>query len=276
VKIKTATQAANAKVGVHGAGDGLYLRKLSDEPGSGSWVYRFRLGGKRREMGLGPLARLSLADARKKARTLASQRDDGRDPIGARRKEKADNLAASRAASPTTFRQAAEAYLKDFAPTWKHRRAVQDWLNPIARYAFPVIGELPLDEIQVEHVRAVLRAAIKAGAPENARRVRMRIESVLDDAELKGQRDPARRNPADAKAHTFAKRPKGERPHYRRLRLDDAPAAFRAIRERAETGSRYAAWAFMIATAARPSEALAAGWSEVDLERKLWTVPAAG
>jgi integrase len=273
--VKTATQAANAEAGVHGAGDGLYLRKLSDEPGSGSWVYRFRLGGKRREMGLGPLARLSLADARKKARTLAAQRDEGRGPIEARHKEKADNLAASRAASPTTFRQAAEAYLKDFAPTWKHRRAVQDWLNPIVRYAFPVIGELPLDEIQVEHVRAVLRAAIKAGAPENARRVRMRIESVLDDAELRGQRDPARRNPAEAKAHAFAKRSKGERPHYRRLPLDDAPAAFRAIQERAETDSRYAAWAFMIATAARPGEALGAQWSEVDLERKLWTVPAA-
>jgi hypothetical protein len=207
--IRTATQADNAPAGAHGAGGGLYLKKPSDEPKSGSWVYRYRLGGKRREMGLGSFAALTLAEARKSVRDLAAQRDKGCDPIEARRKDKAANLAASRAASPVTFRQAADAYLKDFAPTWKHRRAVQDWLNPLARYAFPVIGDLPLNEIQVEHVRAVLRAAIKAGAPENGRRVRQRIEAVLDDAELKAS----------------ATRPAATRPRRRRTPSPSAPRA---------------------------------------------------
>jgi hypothetical protein len=74
-------------------------------------------------MGLGPLANLPLAEARKKARTLATQRDDGNDPIEARRQVRADNLAKARAKAPVNFRKATEAYFADFAPTWKHKYA---------------------------------------------------------------------------------------------------------------------------------------------------------
>jgi integrase len=151
----------------------------------------------------------------------------------------------------------------------------QVWLNPIKKFAYPVIGDMPLDTIEVDHVRAVIRAAVKAGAPETGRRVRQRIEAILDDAEHRGQRSPTLRNPAEAKAHAFAKRPKGERPHFLWLELDDAPAAFREIERLAELSSAGAAWAFMIATAARPSEALGARWDEVDLAKRLWTIPAA-
>jgi integrase len=275
MRIKTATQATTAPAGVHGAGSGLYLKKTSGDHDAGSWIYRYRFAGRRREMGLGQLASLSLAEAREAAVDLARAVRKGDDPIEARRREKEAEANAARAKVPATFRQAAEAYLADYAPSWKHRGAVGDWLNPLARYAYPIIGDKALDSIEVEHVRAVIRAAIRAGAPETGRRVRQRIEAVLDDAELKGERDPAKRNPADVKAHAFAKRPKGDRPHYRRLELDQAPRAFAELKERAATSSVFAAWAFMIATAARPGEALGARWDEIDRDKATWTVPAA-
>jgi integrase len=122
-----------------------------------------------------------------------------------------------------------------------------------------------------------MQSAEKANAKETARRSRARIETVLDSAIAKGQCDATRRNPADAKliAKIHPLRRRGEREHYRAVPLDAAPAIFRRLRERAETSTPIAAWLFMIATAARPSEAFYARWDEIDLDKALWTVPAA-
>jgi integrase len=270
MKIRTATQTANAPAGMHGAGKGLYLKKPSDDPGAGSWIFRFRLDGKRREMGLGTLADVSLADARAHAERLRVQRREGRDPIDERqdRRRKAKRRAARVQA---TFRQAAESYLEAHGHSWKGRRARALWLNPLVKYAYPAIGDLALDAITVTDIKAILFAM--AGTPEAARRVRSHIATVFDAAIAEGK--CADRNPADSRrvSKVFPlKRKAGDSRHYRRIEVEAAPAAFLALKERA--GSAFAAWVFMIATAARPSEALGARWGEIDLERALWTVPA--
>ncbi len=274
--ISTALQAANAKPGVHkvAGAPGLYLKVGGAD--AASWFWRYRLGGKRREIGLGSRDAVSLADARKRVTALAALRDKGVDPIVERRRERAENLAKSRAAQPIAFRQMAEAYLEAHAASWRHRYARQVWLNPLVAYAFPVIGDLPLDQIELSHVLAVMDAAEQAGAQETARRVRGRIERVINAAMAKGRCDAARRNPADAKliaATRPTRRSPGARPHYRAVRVDGAPEVFRALA--CQDGSAFSAWVFMIATAARPSEALGARWQEVDLDRRLWTLPAA-
>jgi hypothetical protein len=126
-RIKNDAQAKNAQAGVWRveSATGLYL-KVS-ETGSRSWFWRYRVGKKRREMGLGSLGHLSLAGAREKARELAVERDKGHDPIESRRQKKAENLAKAqaeaRAAKRVTFSQAAEAYLKAHEASWKHRYA---------------------------------------------------------------------------------------------------------------------------------------------------------
>lgn len=274
--ISTAAQLTAARPGVHRVtgSTGLYLRK--GENGAGSYFYRYRLGGKRREMGLGSLDDVKLADARRQANELAVQRASGRDPIETRRRERADNLAQARAeAKKVTFAQAAQSYLEAHGPSWKHRYARAAWWRPLKNYALPIIGDLPLDDIQLDHVVAVMQSAEKANAKETARRLRARIESVFDAAIAKGQRDATRRNPADAKliAKIHPLRRKGEREHYRAVPLDDAPAVFRELRERAATSTPIAAWLFMIATAARPSEAFNARWGEIDLDKGSWTIP---
>jgi integrase len=252
---------------------GLYLKK--GETGAGSWVYRYWLGGRRQAMGLGSLDDVKLAAAKVEVKRLAVLRDNGVDPLAEKRGRKAANLAESRKPAKDTFIEAAESFRDENAQHWKHKYAAQNWISPLVHWAFPVIGHMPLDEIEIEHVRACINAASAKGRPETARRVRQRIETVLDDATAKGRRSATARNPADAKLHAILGRKRGERPHYRRIELDSAPAVFRTLLSGAQDSTSLAAWAFMIATAARPSEALAAQWSEINLKRKLWTVPAA-
>src|SRR5208282_6661968 len=111
------------------------------------------------------------------------------------------------------------------------------------------------------------------GAPDTARRVRSRIELVLNAAIAQGLRTATLINPAGGKliaaAHPSKRR--GERPHYRAVKIDDAQEVFRALK--AEEGSAFGAWLFMVLTAARPSETLEARWAEVDFDRRLWTLP---
>lgn len=230
-------------------------------------------------MGLGSLADVSLSDARKKVRELAIQRDEGHDPIETRRKEREANLAEARRKAPVNFRQATEAYFKDHAPSSRHRASASTWLNPVVRYAFPVIGDMSLDDIHVEHIAAILRAATANKAPIAGRKVRGRVEAILNAAIAKGDRDAARGNPANGKliaAILPSKRKASDVRHFRRLPLDGAPAVFRELLSRSETNTAFAAWVFMILTAVRPSEALGAQWSEIDLERAggpMWTIP---
>jgi integrase len=276
--INSAAQVKSAKPGayrVNGAG-GLYLRK--GENGSGSWVYRYSLDGKRREMGLGTIADVSLDEARAKAAKRALERNDDHDPIDLREKRRAEAAAkAQRETKKSTFAQAAEAYLAAHGPSWRHRYSRASWWGPVRDYALPVIGDLLLDDIQIEHVVAVMQSAERAGAKETARRMRARIEAVLDTAVATGRRDATRLNPAGASliAKVYPSKRKGEREHYRAVALGDAPAIFRQLRERSDSATPNAAWAFMIATAARPSEALHARWAEIDLDKGLWTIPAA-
>ena len=281
MNVSTALQVKNASPGVHkvtGA-DGLYL-KVGD--GAGSYYVRYRLGDRRPAMGLGSRDEISLAAAREAATEAVKLARKGIDPIEARRRERAANLAAERVRQPVDFTQATEAYLAAHAPSWKHRYSRMVWLNPVVNYAYPVIGKLPLNDIAVEHIAAIMSAANKRGIAETGRRVRSRIEAVLNAAIAKGERDATRGNPANAKLITAVhplRRKAGERQHFRRVKFDDAPATFRALREaqgRASGRMSVAldAWLFMISTTARPSEALCARWSEIHFDKKLWTISA--
>jgi integrase len=272
-------QAASAPPGVHRASKatGLYLKV---DGASRSWFYRFRLGGgERRSMGLGPLHKVPLTEARKAAKKASLLRDEGIDPIEERKARRAANIARSKElrGEKLTFAAAVDGYLREAVKAWRHRNAVQTWLNPLKRYAWPTLAHLRVADVKLDHIVAVMAAAEDAGAPELARRVRSRVKSVIDFTIAHGGPDAPRFNPADS-ALVSKVRPlkrKGERIHFRRLELDAAPLAFRALNERAATDTAFAAWVFVITTASRPSEGLCAKWSEIDFGRGLWTVPAA-
>jgi integrase len=264
--------------GKHGA-SGFAFKKDSDAAGAGSYIVRYRLDGARPTMGLGSASRITLEDASAAAKEAVRLAHKGVDPIAERERQKEE--ARAQRARLVTFAQETEAYLR--AQKWKHRYAIASWRGPVARYAFPVIGHLRVDndDIRSEHVAAIMAAAMAAARPpddnaETAKRVRSRIDAVLNFAIRHGRRDATRRSPADAKLHTL----KVVGNNFRRIDLDAAQETFGKLHEAAQRAEGLRAaeldgWVLAIAAAARPAEALYAQWSEFNLDKREWRIPAA-
>lgn len=266
----SAVEVANTKrAGVLHDGGGLYMRV--SETGSKSWVYRFQLDGKRRDMGIGPYPDVSLADARAKAMGHRKQRHDGTDPLAARKaKRHAERVAVAKG---RTFRDCAEDFIKRNKAGWRNAKHRQQWANTLATYVYPTLGHLPVSAIDTGLVVQVLEP-IWTEKPETAGRTRQRIETVLDAAKARGFREGP--NPAQWRgnlAHVLPNRSKVRTvKHHAALALNDMPAFLSALRE--QDGIAALALQFAIFTAARTSEALGAAWGEIDLDGKVWTVPA--
>lgn len=177
--------------GLYADGDGLYL--LVGRGGTKSWIYRYRQDGRLRDMGLGPLRLVSLAEAREEAQAWRKLRHKGGDPIAARRAEKDEKrLEAARAIS---FRQCAKHYIAAHKAGWKNAKHAAQWPATLAAYAYPVFGGMPVQAVDVALVMRALEP-IWQNKPETASRVRQRIEAVLDWAKVRGYRqgeNPARR-----------------------------------------------------------------------------------
>ena len=250
-------------------GGGLYLRVSST--GAKSWVFRFQLEGKRRDMGLGPFPDISLAEAREKATSHRRQRHEGIDPLDAKATQRqAQRLSTAKG---RTFREIAEEFISRNEAGWRNAKHRQQWRNTLATYVYPTLGELPVSAIDAGLVVQVLDP-IWATKPETASRVRGRIEAILDAATVRGFRQGP--NPAQWKgnlAHILPARARVRKvTHHAALPFDDAPVFLAALRRRAGTAAR--ALEFAILTASRTGEVLGARWSEIDLAAKLWSVPA--
>ena len=238
--------------------------------GARSWVLRAMVGGKRREMGLGGFPDVTLAGAREAARAARAKIKEGIDPIeDARAKRSA--LQAARMAS-ITFSEAAFAYIVAMEPEWSNDKHAQQWRNTLTTYAFPVMGNIFVRDIEQSHVLRVLEP-IWTTKTETATRLRGRIESVLDWARVRGYRtgeNPARwRGHLDMVLPTPNKIQKVE--HHAALPFDEIGAFMVLLRKAHGMGAR--ALEFAILTAARSGEVRGATWDEIDLSEKVWTVP---
>jgi integrase len=250
-------------------GAGLYLQVTGD--GGKSWIYRFSLRGKPREMGLGSLTAVSLADARAKAATCRALRQDGVDPIEARRAQHAQ--AALDAAKAITFKEAAERYIAAHKAGWKAAKHAGLWENTLVTYAYPVIGKVSVQAVDTGLVLKILEP-IWSTKPETAGRVRGRIEAVLDWAKSRGLRRGE--NPARWRGHLQYQLPARSKvrrvKHHAALPYADLPAFMVALREQDGIGAR--ALEFTILTASRTGEIIGATRDEANAAEKLWTVPA--
>ncbi len=257
-----------------GDGDGLYLQVTPG--GAKSWLFRYMVAGKEREMGLGSLGEPPGGVPLAKARLLAGEARavvrDGRDPIEARRSARQAQQKATVEAKERTFKAAALALVASKRPGWRNPKHGAQWLASLEAYAFPTIGETPVADIDTAAVLGVLRP-IWERVPETASRVRQRIEAVLDAARVKGWRTGE--NPARWKGHLA-----GELPQPRKVkRVEHRPALpwehmsefMAALAER--DGIAALALRFVILTAARTGEVRGMRWREVDLDAKVWTVP---
>jgi integrase len=222
-------------------------------------------------MGLGAYPDISLAEARGKATEHRNLRHDGIDPLEAKKaQQQAQRLSVARG---RTFREMAEEFIGRNETGWRNAKHRQQWRNTLATYVYPVLGELPVAAIDTGLVVQVLDP-IWTEKPETAGRVRGRIEAVLDAATVRGLRQGP--NPAQWKgnlAHILPARARVRKvAHHAALPFDDIPAFLAALRERQGMAAR--ALEFAIFTAARTAEVLGATWGEVDLDAKVWTVPA--
>jgi integrase len=273
-RIATMARAKAAEPGVYRVADArrLYLKKVSYD--SGAWFLRYSFGGKRHEMGLGSIADVDIEAARAASGEMYAKVRRGTDPLGEKRAYDAARRAEARKAATPTVEQAVAAFLKDHAPTWKGAYARTTWFNPIKNYAFPVIGQLKVDAVEVRHIVAILRATDEKGVSVLGRKIRAHLKTVFDSTIAHGQRNAALGNPADPGVIKAAyPRNKNATEHFRRIKLDDAPATFRKLEGLAAGNGMLAGWMFMILTASRPGEAMAARWAEIDLAKRTWTIP---
>lgn len=255
--------------GYHADGGGLYLQV--SPKGTKSWIFRFKLHGRPREMGLGSLNALGLADARLKAAECRRQLLDGVDPIEARKAARTqDKLDAAKA---MTFTECATAYISAHKLGWKNAKHASQWENTIATYADPVFGSLPVQSVDTALVMRVLEP-MWSEKPETASRLRGRIESILDWASVRGLRKGE--NPARWRGHLDALLPARSKvravQHHAALPYDEIGAFMKGMR--AQAGIAALALEFTILTAARTNEVIGALWSEFDQDQKIWTVPA--
>ena len=234
-----------------------------------SWVVRFSLAGKRREMGLGPTSSLTLKDARAKAIEIKRDVASGVDPI-AEKKRRADELQSKPVED--SFAECARAYIAGHEVSWKNPKHRQQWRNTLETYAFPVIGDLHPRDITTDHVLAVLKP-IWATKTETASRLRGRIEVILSWAAVRGLTSGP--NPALWRGHLDVLLPKKSKiapvTHHGALPYQDLPSFLVALRNRRAPAA--CALEFTILTAARSGEVRGMTWDEVDLDQKVWTVP---
>lgn len=258
------------KPGFHAAGGvaGLHLN-VSNTLAS-SWILRAAIGNRRRDIGLGGYPDVSLEQARAHAGEMRLQIRQGIDPVAARREARNTLIAAQ--AKALTFDQAAKACHTAKAHEFKNRKHAAQWLSTITRYASPIIGSLPVAEVELAHVVKVLEP-IWTTKTETASRLRGRMEAVLAWAKVSGYR--AGDNPARWKGnldHVLAKPSKVKKvKHHPALPWQEVPGFMEDLRARDGMGAR--ALEFLILTAARSGEVRLAKWAEIDLNAKLWTVP---
>lgn len=265
----------NAKPGRYADGGGLHL--LVKESGARSWVYRFMLKGKSRDVGLGTAAgpgKISLTDARDAADELRRKVKAGIDPLEERQREAAEAAAAAQAAriAGITFKAVAEDYIASNEENWRNNKHRQQWRNTLSTYVYPAIGELPVAEVGTAHVLKILEPIWKA-KPETASRVRGRVEVILDAAKAREYRTGE--NPARWRGHIaqiLPQRSRLTRGHHKALPYEEIAAFVSRLREREAVAAL--ALEFAILTATRTSEVLEATWNEVDLEKAVWTIPA--
>jgi integrase len=270
----SSAKVKHAKSGMHPDGGGLYLQVTAGKDKgqvNKSWLFRFALAGRERQMGLGSLNTIGLGEARDAAQRCRQVLREGKDPIATRDAERASQKVAK--AKSVTFDWCATAYMKAHESGWRNAKHRQQWKNTLTTYAGPIIGKLPVEDVDTGLVMQILEP-IWAEKNETASRLRGRIEVILDWAKVNGHRSGE--NPARWRGHLdhllAARRKVHKGEHYPALPYEQIPAFIAELRQ--QEGLAAKALEFTVLTAARSGETRGTPWDgEIDTTVKLWTVP---
>ena len=267
---KTNIQSGEGKMILLGDGGGLTLQIT--KKGTASWLHRYMTNGKARALGLGPYPNISLKKARELIIHSRQQITEGKDPLHEKQAAQAAERIAM--AKSKTFDECAATYIEDHEAEWKNKKHVQQWRNTIRDYASPIIGSTSIAEITTADIIRILKPMWQK-KNVTASRVRGRIESILDWAtahDLRSGDNPGRWT--GHLEHLLAKSTPEQRAekHHAAMPYADIPDFIKKLD--AQEGMARWALEFLILTATRTSEVINAEWSEIDFDRKLWTIPA--
>ena len=259
-------EITNAEVGMHADGGGLYLQVTKTATGqlNKSWLFRYSVAGRERQMGLGSLTDVKLADARQVAAECRQQRLDGIDPIEAR--QCARRMAQ---ASGITFRQAFETFFAAKRKSLANAKHAAQWQSTMETYVFPTIGSRPVGEIEAREILDLLAPMWFAKA-ETARRVLQRLEAVFKSAILRGYRQ--RVSPCVGVKEELGTRHQKVINH-RALHYQRVPTFLAELRVSNSQPATRLAFEWLVLTATRSGETRLARWREIDEQAQIWTIP---
>lgn len=263
-RLSTLEVKAAKQPGWYGDGGGLYLEV--DQHGR-RWVLRLTIAGRRRDLGLGSLHKVTLLQARARAAELRTLAYQGIDPVAAKRESRQQHIVRL----VPSFAQAATEVHRTRAQGWSNGKHVDQWINTLRDHAFPAIGSRPVDTIGTPEVLKVL-TPIWLTKPETARRVRQRLKTVLEWARAAGHRSGD--NPVDLIGEALPKTATARIEHHAALPFDEVAVFVRLLREGEAEAVTKLAFEFLILTAARTIEVRRARWQEIDWQNQLWKRPA--
>jgi len=260
-----------------GGVSGLYLQVTPTE--SKSWLLRAMVGTKRRDIGLGGFPEVTLAQAREKARETKEAIRNGIDPVEQRREAQRALVAVQLA--NVTFSEASDRCIKLKAKEFSNPRQEEQWRSSLETYAMPIIGNIPVAEIELPHIKRVLDP-IWETKTETANRVRSRIENILGWAATHGYRsieNPAQWKGFLDKVYPSPSKLKKEK-HHEAMAIQELPEFIAKLRTMKGNAAR--ALELLILTASRTNEVIGdrrinkmgIQWHEIDFTKRLWTIPA--
>ncbi len=268
-KLTDRSVKAQKKQGRYADGNGLYLQV--SKSGSKSWLFRYMLDGRARQMGLGSVGTKTLSEAREDSLTYKRLLKEGIDPIQDRNNRIAKTKAANK--DILTFKESTEEYLKAHSAAWKSVRHGEIWHSSVKRYAYPELGTMPISSIERSHIMRVLKP-IWVKKTETAKKLRGRLEAILDWATVQDYRKGE--NPARWRGHLDKLLPKPSEvhtvQHFAALPYSEINNFMNKLREREALSAL--ALRLISLTATRSGAVRGAKWSEFDLKNAIWTIPA--
>ncbi|MBN9076451.1 MAG: hypothetical protein BGN87_23615 [Rhizobiales bacterium 65-79] len=262
-------------VGMHWVSDNLYLQ-IRDQ-GTRSWLFRYWVDSKPKVIGLGPVKDVPLAKARDKAERLRIDIRDGADPAAEKKAAQAQRKierADAEAAKVPTFQECAQEYITSHEASWTNDKHRAQWSSTLKMYVYPIIGKKPVNEIGIDDIVKVLKP-IWTTKPPTAGNIRGRIDKILGWATAMGYRsgdNPALRDGPLMHLLPSLNKLQRQQKHHAAVPYREVPAVVADLKKLGSTSAN--ALRFTILTAVRTGETLGATWGEIDLEAKLWTIPA--
>jgi integrase len=276
------------KVGWHAVGGVAGLLLQVREPKNDgaqmprSWILRIKVGEQRQPIGLGSYPQVSLATAREQASKLAIEAKQGVNLKAKKRAQRSSLIVA--AAKNKTFRECAEAYMDAHSSDYTNDKHRKQWPATLLTYAYPILGNMLVSDIAMRDIRNVLEqeTIVEKGEKgklwyvktETAKRLLGRIKTVLDYATVNEYRSGT--NPAQWTGFLSTQLPSPKnlqkKAHHSAVPYQKMSDFIFKLRKNSSVSAK--ALEFLILTAVRSGSVRQAEWSEIDLDKALWIIPA--